>query len=155
MTYSAPNHEPALQVLICASVLVLDVAGAVRRVAARGAVQRPVVHDDEHAVAGDLQVLLDVVRAELDRAVVRGERVLRAGARRAAVGDDERRRSGLRARLGLGGRGEETTDATTDADVATLFRKRMILLIVRCADGSLIHQETIPVTDRERCVTGR
>ena len=61
----------------------VDGAGAVLGRTAHGAVQRLVVQHDEHAVARDLQVLLDVVRAELQGAVVGGEGVLRTGAGRA------------------------------------------------------------------------
>ena len=76
----------------------VDGAGAVLGRTAHGAVQGPVVQHHEHTVAGDLQVLLDVVRAEGQGAVVGGERVLRPGAGGATMPDVQLDRRGLRGR---------------------------------------------------------
>ena len=56
-------------------------------------VEPEVVEDDEPAVARGLDVELDVVGADLDRALERGEGVLELVVRRAAVGDDDHARS--------------------------------------------------------------
>ena len=53
-------------------------------------VEREVVEDDERAVARGLHVELDVVGAELDRTLERGQRVLLLLRGRAPVGDDQR-----------------------------------------------------------------
>ena len=61
-----------------------------RPVPVGGAVHRAVVDADENAIGGQVQVGLDDVRAVRQRAAERGQRVLRAGDRVAAVGHDVR-----------------------------------------------------------------
>ena len=75
------------------------------------------MEDDEHAVARELEVLLDVVGAELEGEIVGGERVLGWVPGGAAMGDGERRGRGLGAGLGLGG-GDGTSDKATAAATA-------------------------------------
>ena len=75
-----------------------------------GAFERQVMERDEHAIAGDLEIRLDVVRALFDAQLVRRDRMLGRVGRCATVSDEDRDRCPLPGRVrsvGTSGLGSE------------------------------------------------